>query len=111
MTLLESVNERLQKYYDELARQADERGMARGMAQGIERGVARGREQTLIEERALLRRMAERRFGSNVATGVAAMLADIDDSEGFAAVGDAIVDCTTGSELMERLTPHSQTAV
>lgn len=103
MTLLESVNERLQKYYDELERQANERGVARGVAQG--------REQTLIEERALLRRMAERRFGSDVATGVAAMLADIDDSEGFAAVGDAIVDCTTGRELMQRLTPNAQTAV
>ena len=53
--------------------------------------------------------MAERRFGSGVATGVAAMLADIDDSEGFAAVGDAIVDCTTGSELMQRLAPDRQT--
>ena len=118
MTLLESVNERLQKWYDELERQAKERGMARGLEQGLEQGIeqgieqgmARGREQILIEERALLRRMAERRFGSSIATGVAAMLADIDDGEGFAAVGDAIVDCTTGSELMQRLTPDRQTA-
>ena len=111
MTLLESVNERLQKWYDELERQAKERGMARGIEQGIEQGMARGREQILIEERALLRRMAERRFGTSVATGVAALLSDMDDSEGFAAVGDAIVDCTTGSELMQRLTLNRQTAV
>ena len=111
MTLLESVNERLQKWYDELERQAKERGMARGIEQGIEQGMARGREQILTEERALLRRMAERRFGTSVATGVAALLSDMDDSEGFAAVGDAIVDCTTGSELMQRLTLNRQTAV
>ncbi|MDE0441160.1 MAG: Rpn family recombination-promoting nuclease/putative transposase [Gammaproteobacteria bacterium] len=113
MTLLESVNERLQKWYDELERQANERGMARGLEQGleqgIEQGIARGREQALIEERALLRRMAERRFGNAVADSVAAMLADIDDSEGFAAVGDAIVDCTTSDELMQRLTLSRQT--
>lgn len=105
MTLLESVNERLQKYYDELERQAIERGMARG----IERGIARGREQILIEERALLRRMAGRRFGNAVADSVAAILADIDDNEGFAAVGDAIVDCTTSDELLQRLTASRQT--
>ena len=99
MTLLESVNERLQKYYDELERQADERGMARG----LEQGIARGREQILIEERALLRRMAARRFGDDVAASVAAMLVDIEDSEGFAAVGDAIVDCTTGYEILQRV--------
>lgn len=99
MTLLESVNERLQKYYDELERQANERGMARG----LEQGIARGREQILIEERALLRRMAERRFGNDIAASVAAMLVDIEDSEGFAAVGDAIVDCTTGYELLQRV--------
>ena len=108
MTLLESVNERLQKYYDELERQAIERGMARGIERGIERGIARGREQTLIEERALLRRMAGRRFDNAVADGVAAILADIDDNEGFAAVGDAIVDCTTSEELLQRLTRSRQ---
>ena len=113
MTLLESVNQRLQKWYDELERQADERGMARGIEQGIERGIeqgmARGREQILIEERSLLRRMAERRFGDIVAASVAAVLADIDDSEGFAAVGDAIVDCNTSDELLQRLTLYRQT--
>ena len=111
MTLLERVNEKLERWYDELERQATERGMAQGMAQGMARGMARGieegttrtREQLLAEERELLRRMAERRFGSEVAGQVAAMLAETDDNEGFAAVGDAIVDSETGRELLQRV--------
>ena len=99
MTLLESVNERLQKWYDERERQATERGMARG----IEEGAIRTRRQLLAEERSLLRRMAERRFGSEVAERLAAVLAETDDNEGFAAVGDAIVDSETGRELLLRV--------
>ena len=123
MTLLESVNERLGRYYAELEQQAIERGlargreqgmargreqgieqgMARGREQGIEQGMARGREATLVEERALLHRMAERRFGNDVAAQLAALLADTDDSDGFAAIADAIVDSDSGDELVERL--------
>ena len=91
MTLLERVNEKLERWYDELERQANERGMAEG------------RQVVLAEERALLGRMAERRFGTAVAALVAARLKDTDDSDGFAAIGDAIVDCTTGNELLTRL--------
>ena len=103
MTLLESVNERLQKWYDERERQATERGMARGMARGIEEGTTRTREQLLAEERSLLRRMAERRFDSEVAERLAAVLAETDDNEGFAPIGDAIVDSETGRELLQRV--------
>ena len=127
MALLESVNERLQKYYDELERQAIERGEALGLARGEARGAARGeargmargleqgreqgieqgrlraREQFLAEERALLRRMAERRFGSAIADRLATVLADIADNDSFAAVGDAIVDSASGDELIGRV--------
>ena len=103
MTLLERVNEKLERWYDELERQATERGMARGMARDIEECTTRTREQLLAEERELLRRMAERRFGSEVAGQVAAVLAETDDNEGFAAVGDAIVDSETGRELLQRV--------
>ena len=99
MTLLESVNERLQKYYDDLERQAVERGLE----QGLEQGELRAREQFLAEERALLRRMAERRFGSAIADRLATVLAHIADNDGFAAVGDAIVDSASGDELIERI--------
>ena len=115
MTLLESVNERLQKYYDDLERQAIERGealgmargMARGMEQGLEQGMEQGRlrarEQFLVEERVLLRRLAERRFGSAVADRLATALAEIADNDGFAVVGDAIVDSASGDELIQRV--------
>ena len=108
MTLLESVNERLRKWYDELERQAIERGTARGMelgiARGIEQGASQTRKQFLAEERALLQHMAERRFGGAVAERVALVLAETKDNEGFAAVGEAIADSTSGSELLQRVT-------
>ena len=115
MTLLESVNERLRKWYDELERQAIERGtargmelgMAQGMAQGIEKGIEQGahqaRQQLLAEERALLRLMAERRFGSVVAERVASVLAETSDNKGFATVGEAIADSGSGSDLLRRM--------
>ena len=103
MTLLESVNERLQKYYDDLERQAIERGMEQGLEQGMEQGRLRAREQFLVEERALLRRLAERRFGSAVADRLATALAEIADNDGFAVVGDAIVDSASGDELIQRV--------
>lgn len=104
MTLLERVNEKLERWYDELERQALERGEERGEARGIELGVTRTRKQLLAEERALLQRMAERRFGAEAAEKVGVVLAETDDNESFASVGDAIVDSKTGPELLRRVT-------
>ena len=47
-----------------------ERGREQGIAQGREQGIAQGR----AEERALLRRQAERRFGAETAGQVSELL-------------------------------------
>ena len=99
MTLLESVNERLQKYYDRLEREA----IVKGIEQGIEQGTRRAREQLLVEERMLLRRLAERRFGPEAASRLAGVLADAADNDAFAAIGDAIIDSASGDDLLGRV--------
>ena len=67
---------------------------AEGLAEGIE------------HQRALLRRQAARRFGEETAAPLSARLARIDDPERLAEVGDWIVDCATGAELLARTEHH-----
>ena len=67
-------------------------------------GYAEGRIEGRIEgEKALLVRMATRRFGAGTGERLAALLARIDDPARFAGIGDRIVDCTTGAELLARV--------
>ena len=72
-----------------------EQGLERGLATGIEQGLERGR----TEGRAMLVRLASRRFGAETAkqlTGLVGAMA----AEELARVGDAVVDCDTGDELL-----------
>ena len=72
-------------------REARAAGWAEGIAQGIER------------QRSLLCRQAARRFGDETAAPLAALLGGIDDPEHLAEIGDWIVDCATGAELLARM--------
>ena len=81
-------------------READrEQGREQGRAEGVEQGRAEGVEQ----ERALLLRQAERKFGADAAGRLAALLAGIEDTERLADVGEWIIDCASGDELIARL--------
>ena len=72
---------------------------AAGRAEGIAHEAAQGIER----QRALLCRQAARRFGDATAVPLAALLGGIDDPEHLAEVGDWIVDCATGAELLDRM--------
>ena len=91
----------------EFEERAIARGREQGIAQGREQGIAQGREQGIAqgrtEERALLRSLAERRFGAGMAARLAELLAGVEDAEDLIEVGGWIVDCRTGDELLERL--------
>ena len=69
-----------------------------GREAGIRQGVRRGRE----EERALLLRQAARRFGAETAEALGRLLEGVDDANRLAEVGEMIVDCRTGGELLDR---------
>ena len=79
-------------------------GIEQGVAQGIEQGVAQGIEQGvragLDRQRALLRRQAEARFGAPTAERLFARLRTVEDPEWLADVGEAIVRCETGEDLL-----------
>ena len=53
--------------------------------------------------RALLVRQAERRFGAGTAERLSTLLLRIEDPDQLVEVGDWIVDCATGAELIDRV--------
>ena len=69
-------------------------------ARAMERGRTQGRTEGLEFERRLLERQATRRFGADVGKRLSALLAGVSDPQRLAAVGDAIIDCGTGAELL-----------
>ena len=72
-------------------------------AEGEKRGLRRGLEQGLERERQLLVRQARRKFGTDVAESLAGLLAGIDDPDRLQDVGEWIIDCDIGSELLAQL--------
>jgi len=73
------------------------------LEQGIEQGRAQGIEQGRHEERALVCRLAGRKFDAGAAEELAAALAGVTDPDRLARVGDWIIECATGSELLARV--------
>ena len=71
---------------------------ARVLDRAREQGIAQGR----AEERALLRRLAERRFGAETARQLSELMADVAGAEDLLEAGDWILECRTGGELLER---------
>ena len=72
-------------------RQTHDAGRANGLAEGIAR------------ERALLARLAARKFDPRTAQRLAGRLAGIDDPGRLAGIGDLIIDCDDGDDLLSRL--------
>ena len=72
--------------------------------EGVEQGVKQGVEQGLAQQRALLRRQAALRFGTEAGARVSEAVERIADPEGLATAGDWIVRAESGDELVARLT-------
>ena len=66
-----------------------------GRVAGMERGRFEG-------ERALLVRLAQRRFGADIAEALSKLVGGVDDPDRLAEMGDLVVDCATGRELLDR---------
>ena len=69
-----------------------------GRAEGRAEGRAAGR----AEQRTLLCRRAARRFGAETAERLAVLIAAVDDPDHLADIGEWIVTCASGSELLDR---------
>ena len=72
-------------------RQARDDGRAHGLAEGVAR------------ERALLCRLAARKFGPLTAERLAGRVAGIEDSGRLAGIGELLIDCDDGDDLLSRL--------
>ena len=88
--LAESVKEWTEQWFRE--------GREQGLEQGRELGLERGR----AEERALLCRQASRKFDAETAELLSGLLDRFSDPERLAEVGDWIIECGTGADLLER---------
>ena len=62
-----------------------------------------GLEQGLEHERALLQRMAARKFGDDAGQRLAEALADVADPERLEQVGVWIIECGTEPDLLARV--------
>ncbi len=102
--------ERAKQWTEEWLRQGREQGLEQGIERGLERGLEQGREQGLelglergrAEERALLCRLASRRFGAETGERLSGLLGRLTDPERLAEVGDQVIECGTGAELLDR---------
>ena len=91
-----TLEERVAEWPKPYIRQGREEGISLGRAEGI----SLGREEGLAHERQLLRRLAAARFGAATADRLDRAFAAEADPERLAAVGEAIVRCATGDELL-----------
>ena len=66
-------------------------------------GIRQGLEQCRIRERALVQRLATRKFGAETAERLTRILEDRADAERIDEVFDAIIDCDSGAELFARV--------
>ena len=66
------------------------------MRQGIEQAIRQGRTQ-------VLRRLTTRRFGEETAGRLSMLLEELSDTEGIDKVADALIECGTGEEFIERV--------
>ena len=94
--------ETLDEWAEEKFRQGRMEGMRRGMERGRAEGMAHGRAEGLERERALLLRQAQRRFGADVAVALSKLIKGVEDPNRLTEVGDWVVDCATGRELLKR---------
>ena len=101
--LEETVREWTADWVAEGREQGLEQGREQGLEQGREQGLEQGLEQGRAEERALLCRLAARKFDAATAQRLAAALAEATDAERLAEVGDWIIECGTADELLDRV--------
>ena len=93
------VEDRIQAQIDRIAAQGREEGHEEGRSQGHEEGRAEGLER----ERSLLRRLVAWGYGTDTVQQVNPLLAATEDPERLTNVGNWIMECATGRDLLERL--------
>ena len=92
------VKELAEQHLEALAERRAEEIVRQRRARSSSEGLERGLEQ----ERALLSRQTARKFDAETAAALAALLGRVDDPERLAEIGEQVIDCATGEELLAR---------
>ena len=87
----------------EEARMTLEERVSQWPRQWLEQGIEQGRAQGIEQGRALLCRLAARKFDAAAGEGLAAALTGGADPDRLAQVGDWIIECETGADLLARV--------
>ena len=95
---LEEIRTMLEEQVREWTRQWFEEGRQEGREEGRGLGIEQGR----AEERALLCRLTARKFDAGTAERLSGVLNGLADPERLAEVGEWIIECETGAELLDR---------
>ena len=78
-------------------------GIREGRAEGMLAGRVAGEREGRVEgERAMLQRVAARRFGTAAGDALAALLGEVADVRRLDAIGDLVADCASADELLRR---------
>ncbi|MDE0242006.1 MAG: Rpn family recombination-promoting nuclease/putative transposase [bacterium] len=97
-----------EKYRAEGRAEGKAEGRAEGKAEGRAEGRAEGVERGIAAERGLLLRQVARKFDAETSERLGDLLSRIDDPEALAEVGDRIIECTSGEELISRVSRISR---
>ena len=102
---MSTLAERVKQWGDELNRQWLEKGIERGIEKGIEEGfrsgVERGRREGTERQRALVRRLAVRRFGPSIVESLGPLLDGVSDPDRIAAIAAGVLECETADEFLD----------
>ena len=80
-----------------------EQGIAEGLEQGIAEGLEQGRAEGIARERAVLVRLAARKFDAPTAERIAAFVARLEAPDRLAEVCDLLFECDDADALLSRL--------
>ena len=89
--------ERVVEWTEQWKREGLEQGLQQGLLQGLLQGLQQGRD----EERQLLLRQVELRFGAHCAAALSPQLATINEPAQFTTIGELIVQSTDGKQLID----------
>ena len=82
--------------------EAWERRLAESLRQAPSESLRQAMSKSLSRHRAQLRRMAAQQFGVATGDALAELLANEEDVERLAEVGDLVIGCRSAQELLER---------
>jgi len=72
-------------------------------AEGLAEGLAEGRAEGLKNERSTLLRMVRLRFDAETADALAPLLEPVNDPEELTQIGEWIILCASGEDLLNRV--------